>query len=205
MIFTFAQFIYLNLTHNGNITLLFPIEIFLPTPDSLLVNLNECKEVRNIFDMWTVKNSPSPPVLLLRVDVLAATLASTSIRKPFLLIETHPMDHTTTPLCSQLVQDLLKSLPHIFEKTMETQSALGPALQAAFKLLSPTGGRVSVFQTQLPSMGVGALKSREDPNQRASAKVREWGRGKCQMHNKHGVAFTEIQVLQALLDSGATK
>ncbi|CAL8265867.1 unnamed protein product [Merluccius merluccius] len=88
-------------------------DIFLPTPDSLLVNLNECKE---------------------------------------------------------LVQDLLKSLPHIFEKTMETQSALGPALQAAFKLLSPTGGRVSVFQTQLPNLGAGALKSREDPNQRASAK-----------------------------------
>ncbi|KAF7670377.1 hypothetical protein LDENG_00228470 [Lucifuga dentata] len=88
-------------------------DIFLPTPDSLLVNLNECKE---------------------------------------------------------LVQDLLKSLPHLFEKTMETQSALGPALQAAFKLLSPTGGRMSVFQTQLPNLGVGALKSREDPNQRASAK-----------------------------------
>ncbi|KAM4620657.1 protein transport protein Sec24A isoform 2-T3 [Polymixia lowei] len=88
-------------------------DIFLPTPDSLLVNLNECKE---------------------------------------------------------LVQDLLKSLPHIFGKTMETQSALGPALQAAFKLLSPTGGRMSVFQTQLPNLGVGALKSREDPNQRASAK-----------------------------------
>lgn len=88
-------------------------EIFLPTPDSLLVNLNECKE---------------------------------------------------------LVQDLLKSLPQMFSKTMETQSSLGPALQAAFKLLSPTGGRVSVFQSQLPTLGVGALKSREDPNQRASAK-----------------------------------
>uniref|UniRef100_A0A668AQJ8 SEC24 homolog A, COPII coat complex component n=1 Tax=Myripristis murdjan TaxID=586833 RepID=A0A668AQJ8_9TELE len=88
-------------------------DIFLPTPDSLLVNLSECKE---------------------------------------------------------LVQDLLKSLPNLFEKTMETQSALGPALQAAFKLLSPTGGRMSVFQTQLPNLGVGALKSREDPNQRASAK-----------------------------------
>ncbi|XP_056140423.1 protein transport protein Sec24A [Lampris incognitus] len=88
-------------------------DIFLPTPDSLLVNLNECKE---------------------------------------------------------LLQDLLKSVPHLFEKTMETQSALGPALQAAFKLLSPTGGRMSVFQTQLPNLGVGALKSREDPNQRASAK-----------------------------------
>ncbi|XP_036380580.1 protein transport protein Sec24A [Megalops cyprinoides] len=88
-------------------------DIFLPTPDSLLVNLSECKE---------------------------------------------------------LVQDLLKGLPQMFTKTMETHSALGPALQAAFKLLSPTGGRVSVFQTQLPTLGVGALKSREDPNQRASAK-----------------------------------
>uniref|UniRef100_A0A3Q3K6F7 SEC24 homolog A, COPII coat complex component n=2 Tax=Monopterus albus TaxID=43700 RepID=A0A3Q3K6F7_MONAL len=88
-------------------------DVFLPTPDSLLVNLNECKE---------------------------------------------------------LVEDLLKSLPHLFEKTMETQSALGSALQAAFKLLSPTGGRMSVFQTHLPNLGVGALQSREDPNQRASAK-----------------------------------
>ncbi|KAJ7997145.1 hypothetical protein DPEC_G00225920 [Dallia pectoralis] len=88
-------------------------DIFLPTPDSLLVNLDECKE---------------------------------------------------------MVQDLLKSLPNMFGKTMETQSALGPTLQAAFKLLSPTGGRVSVFQSQLPNLGVGSLKSREDPNQRASAK-----------------------------------
>ncbi|XP_056297379.1 protein transport protein Sec24A isoform X3 [Pseudoliparis swirei] len=88
-------------------------DIFLPTPDSLLVNLNECKE---------------------------------------------------------LVQDLLKSLPTLFEKTMETQSALGSALQAAYKLLLPTGGRMSIFQTQLPNLGVGTLHSREDPNLRAAAK-----------------------------------
>nr|XP_048293573.1 protein transport protein Sec24A isoform X2 [Myodes glareolus] len=70
----------------------------------------------------------------------------------------------------ELVQDLLKSLPQMFTKTLETQSALGPALQAAFKLISPTGGRMSVFQTQLPTLGVGALKPREEPNQRSSAK-----------------------------------
>ncbi|XP_064422900.1 protein transport protein Sec24A isoform X2 [Latimeria chalumnae] len=70
----------------------------------------------------------------------------------------------------ELVHDLLKILPKMFTHTMETQSALGPALQAAFKLVSSTGGRVAVFQTQLPSVGAGALKSREDPNQRASAK-----------------------------------
>lgn len=80
--------------------------------------------------------------------------------------KTHPL------IFLQLVQDLLKSLPTLFQKTMETQSALGSALQAGFKLLSPTGGRMSVFQTQLPNLGAGALQSREDPNQRASAKVR---------------------------------
>nr|XP_035969835.1 protein transport protein Sec24A-like [Halichoerus grypus] len=58
----------------------------------------------------------------------------------------------------------------MFTKTLETQSALGPALQAAFKLMSPTGGRMSVFQTQLPTLGVGALRPREEPNQRSSAK-----------------------------------
>ncbi|XP_042604309.1 LOW QUALITY PROTEIN: protein transport protein Sec24A-like [Cyprinus carpio] len=82
-------------------------DVFVPTPDSLLVNLKECRE---------------------------------------------------------LVQDLLASLPQMFGQTMETQSALGPALQAAFKLLSPTGGRMSVFQTQLPTLGIGALKPREEPS-----------------------------------------
>lgn len=59
----------------------------------------------------------------------------------------------------------------MFTNTRETHSALGPALQAAFKLMSPTGGRVSLFQTQLPSLGAGLLQSREDPNQRSSTKV----------------------------------
>ncbi|KFV43878.1 Protein transport protein Sec24B, partial [Tyto alba] len=89
-------------------------DIFLPTPDSLLVNLHESKE---------------------------------------------------------LIKDLLNALPNMFINTRETHSALGPALQAAFKLMSPTGGRISVFQTQLPSLGAGLLHSREDPNQRSSTKV----------------------------------
>lgn len=58
----------------------------------------------------------------------------------------------------------------MFLSTRETHSALGPALQGAFKLMSPTGGRISVFQTQLPSLGAGLLQSREDPNQRSSTK-----------------------------------
>ncbi|KAM6148116.1 protein transport protein Sec24B isoform 1-T1 [Erethizon dorsatum] len=89
-------------------------DVFLPTPDGLLVNLCESKE---------------------------------------------------------LIKVLLNALPNMFTNTRETHSGLGPALQAAFKLMSPTGGRVSVFQTQLPSLGAGLLQSREDPNQRSSTKV----------------------------------
>ncbi|KAM3612668.1 uncharacterized protein V6R79_012482 [Siganus canaliculatus] len=70
----------------------------------------------------------------------------------------------------ELIRDLLTSLPAMFSQSRETHSALGPALQAAFKLMSPTGGRVTVFQTQLPTLGTGALQSREDPNQRSSTK-----------------------------------
>nr|XP_033812091.1 protein transport protein Sec24B isoform X3 [Geotrypetes seraphini] len=89
-------------------------DIFLPTPDSLLVNLHESQE---------------------------------------------------------LIKDLLNALPNMFLDTRETHSSLGPALQAASKLMSPTGGRISVFQTQLPSLGAGRLQSREDPNQRSSMAV----------------------------------
>eukprot|EP00079_Xenopus_tropicalis_P037900 XP_017951671.1 PREDICTED: protein transport protein Sec24B isoform X2 [Xenopus tropicalis] len=88
-------------------------DVFLPTPDGLLVNMHESKE---------------------------------------------------------LIKDLLTTLPSMFANTKETHSALGPALQGAFKLMSSTGGRISVFQTQLPSIGAGLLQSREDPNQRSSTK-----------------------------------
>ncbi|TWW55410.1 Protein transport protein [Takifugu flavidus] len=70
----------------------------------------------------------------------------------------------------ELVKDLLTSLPAMFSQSTETCSALGPALQAAYKLMSSTGGRITVFQTQLPTLGAGALQSREDPNQRSSTK-----------------------------------
>ncbi|XP_038061133.1 protein transport protein Sec24A-like isoform X2 [Patiria miniata] len=70
----------------------------------------------------------------------------------------------------ELIQELLNQIPSMFSGNKNTQTALGPALQAALKLMSPTGGRVTVFQSGLPSLGQGALKSREDPNQRASSK-----------------------------------
>ena len=66
----------------------------------------------------------------------------------------------------ELVRDLLAQLPTKFQGTHDTNSALGAALQAAYKLMLPTGGRVTVFQTCLPNMGPGLLQAREDPNTR---------------------------------------
>nr|XP_039272639.1 protein transport protein Sec24A-like isoform X1 [Styela clava] len=92
-------------------------DIFLPTPDSLLVNLREGKE---------------------------------------------------------LVSDLLRQLPELHEPPdnlsrgeVETQSALGSALQAAQKMMAAFGGRITVFQQSMPTTGPGALKPRENPNSRA--------------------------------------
>lgn len=71
----------------------------------------------------------------------------------------------------ELVRDLLAQLPTKFQGTHDTNSALGAGLQAAYKLMAPTGGRVTVFQTCLPNLGPGLLQAREDPNSRASKDV----------------------------------
>ncbi|XP_058168436.1 protein transport protein Sec24B [Anopheles ziemanni] len=77
--------------------------------------------------------------------------------------------------CKELIKELLKQLPKRFEHTHDTHSALGAALQVALKLMTPSGGRVTVFQTCLPNLGPGALQSREDPNNRSSKEVAHLG------------------------------
>jgi protein transport protein SEC24 len=60
------------------------------------------------------------------------------------------------------IQQFLASLPNLFAETFETDSALGTALNSAFLLLKQTGGRISIMQTCLPNVGVGALKVRDE-------------------------------------------
>ncbi|XP_063220045.1 protein transport protein Sec24A [Bacillus rossius redtenbacheri] len=69
--------------------------------------------------------------------------------------------------CVELVKDLLAQLPAMFAGSHDSKSALGAALQAAYKLMAPTGGRITVFQSCLPNVGPGALSVREDPSLRA--------------------------------------
>ncbi|KZT60942.1 hypothetical protein CALCODRAFT_491881 [Calocera cornea HHB12733] len=58
---------------------------------------------------------------------------------------------------------LLGKLSDMFQDNHAVGSAFGPALQAGFKLASPTGGKLIALSANLPSLGPGALKNREDP------------------------------------------
>eukprot|EP01018_Ginkgo_biloba_P004601 Gb_11357 [translate_table: standard] len=61
-----------------------------------------------------------------------------------------------------VVEALLDSLPSMFEENMNIESAFGPALKAAFMVMSQLGGKLLIFQSTLPSLGVGRLKLRGD-------------------------------------------
>lgn len=51
--------------------------------------------------------------------------------------------------CRALVEGLLSDLPNLFRENHETRSALGAALQAAFKMASPTGKIRQIFLQEL--------------------------------------------------------
>jgi len=71
-----------------------------------------------------------------------------------------------------LVKKLLTSLlPELFNQTQETTSALGPALHAAYKVMASQGGKLTVFQTVLPSVGAGKLPNRQNTNSDATQRT----------------------------------
>ncbi|KHN16032.1 Protein transport protein Sec24-like [Glycine soja] len=61
-----------------------------------------------------------------------------------------------------VVETFLDSLPSMFQDNMNLESAFGPALKAAFMIMSQLGGKLLIFQNTLPSLGVGRLKLRGD-------------------------------------------
>lgn len=62
-----------------------------------------------------------------------------------------------------LVERLLDSLPASFAQTQKVDSAMGPALQAAFLVMNHIGGKLLLFQAATPSLGIGKIKARDNP------------------------------------------
>ena len=68
------------------------------------------------------------------------------------------------------LESLLGRLSDMFQDNHTIGSALGPALQAAFQLMASIGGKIIALTASLPSVGVGALKNREDPKALGTSK-----------------------------------
>ncbi|KAF2739430.1 hypothetical protein EJ04DRAFT_549132 [Polyplosphaeria fusca] len=64
--------------------------------------------------------------------------------------------------CRANVEHFLEKLQSMFQDTPITQSAMGSALRAAHKLISPIGGKVTVLSSTLPNVGFGKLEQREN-------------------------------------------
>ena len=62
-----------------------------------------------------------------------------------------------------VVEALLDSLPEMFANTRNVESAMGPAVEAAYKVMRHIGGKMVVMQSSLPSLGAGRLRHRENP------------------------------------------
>ncbi|KIL59467.1 hypothetical protein M378DRAFT_26985 [Amanita muscaria Koide BX008] len=75
----------------------------------------------------------------------------------------------------QSLEALLGRVNDMFQENTIIGSALGPALQAGYKLMSPIGGKIIVLSASMPSVGAGILKNREDPKILGTSKACESG------------------------------
>ncbi|MEW5302407.1 MAG: hypothetical protein WDW36_005198 [Sanguina aurantia] len=93
-----------------------------------------------------------------------------SLSQPQMMVVTE-LDDPFVPLPDDLlvnlqesmhvVEALLDSLLTTFAANTNLESAMGPALQAAFLVTSHIGGKLLLFQSSVPSLGVGKVKNRE--------------------------------------------
>lgn len=93
-----------------------------------------------------------------------------ALQQPLMLIVPDVQD-VYTPLqtdvivqlseCRQHLELLLENIPTMFQNNRTAESAFGAAIQAAFLAMKSTGGKLLVFQSVLPSVGIGALSARE--------------------------------------------
>nr|KJB59251.1 hypothetical protein B456_009G246400 [Gossypium raimondii] len=113
-----------------------------------------------------------------RTQVGIATFDSTihfynlkrALQQPLMLIVPDIQD-VYTPLetdvivqlseCRQHLELLLENIPTMFQTSTTAESCFGAAIKAAFLAMKSIGGKLLVFQSVLPSVGIGALSSRE--------------------------------------------
>ncbi|CAK4085636.1 unnamed protein product [Aphanomyces euteiches] len=93
-----------------------------------------------------------------------------------------------------VVESLLDMLPRIHQNTRNPDTCLGPAIRAAFRLMTSVGGKMLVFQSSLPTVGQGALKHREDTRLFGTAKEHDLLNPVDTFYRKNAIEFCRQQV-----------
>ncbi|XP_038725298.1 protein transport protein Sec24-like At4g32640 [Tripterygium wilfordii] len=121
-----------------------------------------------------ISDLPDGPRTLVGIATFDSTIhfynLKRSLQQPLMLIVPDVND-VYTPLqtdivvqlseCRQHLELLLESIPTMFENKKTAESAFGAAIKAAFLAIKSTGGKLLVFQSVLPSVGIGSLSSRD--------------------------------------------
>ncbi|XP_050372274.1 protein transport protein Sec24-like At4g32640 [Argentina anserina] len=120
-----------------------------------------------------IADLPEGPRTMVGIATFDSTIHFYSLKRveqPLMLIVPDVQD-VYTPLetdvvvqlskCRQHLEDLLGRIPTMFQTSKTAESAFGAAIKAAFLAIKSTGGKLLVFQSVLPSTGIGALSARE--------------------------------------------
>ncbi|XVF64559.1 hypothetical protein PTKIN_Ptkin09bG0178500 [Pterospermum kingtungense] len=121
-----------------------------------------------------ISDLPEGPQTLVGIATFDSTIhfynLKRALQQPLMLIVPDIQD-VYTPLqtdvivqlseCRQHLELLLESIPTMFQSSKTAESCFGAAVKAAFLAMKSTGGKLLVFQSVLPSAGIGALSSRE--------------------------------------------
>jgi len=86
---------------------------------------------------------------------------------------------------------LLNLLPNLFQQGQENESAFGSALRGAYSVVHSQGGKVVVFQSVLPSIGIGKLPVRETTPDPTGRQLMQPGE---QYYKNVALEFAKVQV-----------
>ncbi|KDO30079.1 hypothetical protein SPRG_05270 [Saprolegnia parasitica CBS 223.65] len=93
-----------------------------------------------------------------------------------------------------VIESLLEMLPRMHQGTRNPDTCLGPAIRAAFRLMTSVGGKMLVFQSSLPTAGQGALKHREDTRLLGTDKEHNLLNAVDTFYRKNAIEFCRQQV-----------
>jgi len=94
----------------------------------------------------------------------------------------------------EVIEALLDSLPQMYITTNNAETVMGPALMAAYRMMSHVGGKMVVVAGNLPSTGEGKLKHRENPRLLGTDQEHKMLNAEDGWYKSKSVEFSRLQI-----------